>query len=168
MSTEHPSMTTQQPQEMVTIFGGKVEPSPSTIRALLPTPPILQSKVSLNEGCVVCRTIPNPTNHFTFCTNSSLLPQDPLWTLPVFYGVARQSKVRPTRTLAAHPIGATWEVTILLLQTFFQLAKIAARGSTVRPLEPQATLRAKIAARGSTVLPLEPPAPLRAKVRMDH
>ena len=63
--TEHPSMTTQQPQEMVTIFTGTVEPSPSTIRALLPTPPILQSEVSLNEGCVVCRTIPNPTNHFT-------------------------------------------------------------------------------------------------------
>ena len=43
--TEHPSMTTQQPQEMVTIFTGIVEPSPSTIRALLPTPPILQSEV---------------------------------------------------------------------------------------------------------------------------
>ena len=45
-----------------------------------------------------------------------------------------------------------------------QIVKLAARGSTARPLEPQATLRAKIAARGSTTLQ---PELLRAKVRLD-
>ena len=45
-----------------------------------------------------------------------------------------------------------------------QIVKLAARGSTARPLEPQATLRAKIAARGSTARPLEPQATLHAKI----
>ena len=45
ISTEQPSMETLQTQEMVMIFTGTSEPSPSTIRALLPTPPTLQSKV---------------------------------------------------------------------------------------------------------------------------
>ena len=45
MPMEQASMETQQTQEMVMLFTGILEPSPSTIRALLPTPPTLQSKV---------------------------------------------------------------------------------------------------------------------------
>ena len=72
------------------------------------------------------------------------------------------STVINTPTLAALPTLATLGVTILLLQTFFQLAKIAARGSTVRQLEPQALLRAKTAPRGSTAHQPEPRATLPA------
>ena len=72
-----------------------------------------------------------------------------------------------TRTLAALPTLATLGVTILLLQTFFQLAKIAARGNTAHLLEPQATLHAKTAVRGSSALQPGPPAMLHVKVRID-
>ena len=95
MSTEHPSMT-QQPQEMVMTFTTgltALEPSPSTIRALLPTPPILPSKVSLNEGCVVCRTIPNPTNHFTLPLHQFL----PLSSHRIRFGHFRHHQRKPER-----------------------------------------------------------------------
>ena len=69
-----------------------------------------------------------------------------------------------TRTLAALPTLATLGVTILMDQTFFQIAKIAARGNTAHLLEPQATLLAKIAARGSTVHQQEPYPLLLAKI----
>ena len=45
ISMEQASMETQQTQEMVMTFTTIKEPSPSTILALLPTPPTLQSKV---------------------------------------------------------------------------------------------------------------------------
>jgi hypothetical protein len=55
-----------------------------------------------------------------------------------------------THTLAALPTLAKLGVTILLIQTFFQLAEIATRGSTAQQPEPSAMLHVKVSSPGGS------------------